>query len=422
MKLCAKPRWSILLIVILSLSIIACGRTSSVDGLPQNPVDTQADSTEAPLPEPPTETEVSIASPIQQASFPDPVEFEWNLIADGFRRPLFVTHAGDGSGRLFVVEQDGTIRIFANSTTLPNPFLDIDEQVGSESNEQGLLGLAFHPDYENNGFFYVNYTDNNGDTMIVRFTVSGDPNMADAASQKILLQVDQPFPNHNGGYLEFGPDGTLFFGLGDGGSQGDPNGNAQSLQTYLGKLLRIDVNSGDPYGIPPDNPFANGGGLPEIWAHGLRNPWRFSFDRVTGDLYIADVGQNQWEEVNFVPAGASSGSNFGWDFMEGSHPFEGTAPDGLVAPVAEHDHSGRCSITGGYVYRGQSLPAWQGVYLYGDYCSGEIFGLVQNADGTWESRLLYDTSFSITSFGLDEGGEIYVVDRSGGLYQLQAVQ
>jgi len=422
MKLCAEPRWSILLIVILSLSIIACGRTSSVDGLPQNPVDTQADSTEAPLPEPPTETEVSIASPIPQASFPDPAEFEWNLIADGFRRPLFVTHAGDGSSRLFVVEQDGTIRIFANGTPLPNPFLDIDEQVGSESNEQGLLGLAFHPDYENNGFFYVNYTDNNGDTMIVRFTVSGDPNMADAASQKVLLQVDQPFPNHNGGYLEFGPDGTLFFGLGDGGSQGDPNGNAQSLQTYLGKLLRIDVNSGDPYSIPPDNPFANGGGLPEIWAHGLRNPWRFSFDRVTGDLYIADVGQNQWEEVNFVPAGASSGSNFGWDFMEGSHPFEGTAPDGLVAPVAEHDHSGRCSITGGYVYRGQSLPAWQGVYLYGDYCSGEIFGLVQNADGTWESRLLYDTSFSITSFGLDEGGEIYVVDRSGGLYQLQAIQ
>jgi len=404
-------------IFLFSLSIISCGRTTSDTGLPgdQNPVAqktaTELSPTETPLPEP---------TAILQASFPDPAGYAWDLIAQGFSRPLLATNAGDGSGRLFVLEQGGVIRIVQGRAILPNPFLDITNQVGSGGNEQGLLGLAFHPDYEQNGFFYVNYTDLNGDTVISRFQVSADASVADSASEKILLQVDQPYANHNGGSLEFGPDGFLYAGLGDGGSQGDPNGNGQSLETYLAKLLRVDVNSGDLYGIPADNPFANGGGLPEIWAYGFRNPWRFSFDRATGDLYIADVGQNQWEEVDYLPAGSPGGANFGWNIMEGNHPYQGEATDGLTLPVTEYEHGNRCSITGGYVYRGQALPAWNGVYFYGDYCSGEILGLVHNADDSWESRLLYDTGFLITSFGIDEAGEIYVLDRSGGLYQLQA--
>lgn len=309
-----------------------------------------------------------------------------------------------------------------NGATLADPFLDIREQVGSQGNEQGLLGLVFHPDYENNGFFYVNYTDVNGDTVISRFQVSADPNRAEAASEKFLVQVDQPYPNHNGGHLEFGPDGYLYAGLGDGGSGGDPQGNGQSLETLLGKVLRIDVNSGDPYGIPGDNPFANGGGLAEIWTVGLRNPWRFSFDRATGDLYIADVGQGEWEEVNFLPGGIAGGSNFGWNYFEGTHTYEGEPPVGVnfIAPVTEYQHGARCSVTGGYVYRGAALPAWQGVYFYGDYCSGEVLGLLQHADGTWESQLLYSLDVNITSFGLDENGELYVVGRSGGIYQLRA--
>ncbi len=408
------------LVLLLPLSIIACGRTTSANGLStnQSPVIGQASPTELPLAsEAPTETPTPTAIP--QAGFPDPAGYAWNLIVDGFSRPLLATNAGDGSGRLFVLEQNGVVRIVQDGAIPPDPFLDITSQVGSGSNEQGLLGLAFHPDYEQNGFFYINYTDLNGDTVISRFQVSADANVADPTSEKVLLQVDQPFPNHNGGNLEFGPDGFLYAGLGDGGSQGDPNGNGQSLDTYLAKLLRVDVNAGDPYGIPSDNPFASGGGLPEIWAYGFRNPWRFSFDRATGDLFIADVGQNQWEEVNFVPAGSPGGGNFGWNYMEGTHPYEGTAPEGLIVPVTEYEHGNRCSITGGYVYRGQAMPAWQGVYFYGDYCSGEILGLVHNADGSWESRLLYDSGFLITSFGLDDAGEIYVLDRAGGLYQLQ---
>jgi glucose/arabinose dehydrogenase len=417
MTLRRKKYFLLTSIFLLSLLAVSCGRTNSNSGLPvvQDTATALVPPTEAPTEAP---TPEPTANP--PASFPDPAGYAWNLIVDGFSRPLLATNAGDGSGRLFVLEQNGAIRIVQDGSILSEPFLDITSQVGSGSNEQGLLGLAFHPDYEQNGFFYINYTDLNGDTVISRFQVSADANVTDPATEKILLQVDQPFPNHNGGNLEFGPDGYLYAGLGDGGSAGDPQGNGQSLETFLGKLLRVDVNSGDPYGIPADNPFANGGGLPEIWAYGLRNPWRFSFDRATGDLYIADVGQGQWEEVDFLPAGSSGGANFGWSLMEGTHSFEGAASEGLIAPVTEYEHGNRCSVTGGYVYRGQALPSWQGIYIYGDYCSGEILGLVHNADGSWENRMLVDTGFLITSFGLDEAGEIYVIDRNGGLYQLQA--
>jgi glucose/arabinose dehydrogenase len=221
--------------------------------------------------------------------------------------------------------------------------------------------------------------------------------------------------------LAFGPDGYLYIGLGDGGSAGDPQGNGQSLQTLLGKLLRIDVDQGDPYAIPADNPFASGGGKPEIWAYGLRNPWRFSFDAQTGDIYIGDVGQNQWEEVNFLEAGSPGGVNFGWNFREGTHPYQGAPSEGLslVDPVAEYEHSLGCSVTGGEVYRGMNLPGWEGVYLYGDYCSGNSWGLLRSADGTWQSQLLFTTGFTIASFGVDDDGEIYLLDlQQGDIYRL----
>jgi glucose/arabinose dehydrogenase len=406
---------------VLFIALLACGNSAQATQSTQ-PAGSSLEGQTNTLEPTATATETPSPTTMPEVSFADPAAYTWNLVADGFEQPLLLTNAGDGNGRLFVVGQTGEIWVIENGNILAGPFLDIRTQVGSQGNEQGLLGLAFDPDYENNGNFYVNYTDLNGDTVIARFHVSGDPNVADAGSEEVLLQVHQPFPNHNGGNLVFGPDGYLYAGLGDGGSGGDPHGNGQSLDTLLGKLLRIDVNSGSPYGIPADNPFANGGGLPEIWAYGLRNPWRFSFDSATGDLYIADVGQDTWEEVDFLPARTAGGSNFGWNLFEGNHPYEGTPPDGtaFITPVAEYQHGGRCSITGGYVYRGSTLPAWQGIYFYGDYCSGEILGLLQHSDGTWESRLLYDLDMNITSFGLDENGELYVVDRSGSIYEFQA--
>jgi len=337
--------------------------------------------------------------------------------------PVDLKHAGDGSGRLFVIEQPGRIRIVENGELLPDPFLDIEPLVNSRGNEQGLLGLAFHPDYAANGLFFVNYTDVNGDTVVARYAVSADdPSRADPASAKIILQVDQPFPNHNGGDLVFGPDGYLYIGLGDGGSGGDPQGNGQNLNALLGKMLRIDVNHGDPYAIPPDNPFAGrAGARPEIWAYGLRNPWRYSFDRATGDLYIADVGQNAYEEVDFQPADSRGGENYGWNKYEGFHAYDGGATDGLTMPVAEYAHAvGGCSVTGGYVYRGPSLPALNGVYLYSDYCSGQVWALYRTASG-WENVALLNAFFLISSFGEDEVGELYLLDHGGGaVYQLVA--
>ncbi|MEJ5225614.1 MAG: PQQ-dependent sugar dehydrogenase, partial [Anaerolineales bacterium] len=352
---------------------------------------------------------------------PNPAGFTWQRIADGFNKPLDLQNAGDGSGRIFVVEQPGRIRIIQGGQVLPDPFLDIRERVGDEGFEQGLLGLAFHPRYRENGFFYVNYTDNNGNTVIARFSVSAtDPNRADPSSELKLLGVQQPYRNHNGGGLAFGPDGYLYIGLGDGGSGGDPLGAGQSLNTLLGKILRIDVNQGERYAIPADNPYAGSSEVyQEIWAYGLRNPWRFSFDPVTGDLYIADVGQNKYEEVNFTPAGTPGGLNFGWDFYEASQPFEGTPgdPSQYVFPVAEYAHGPGCSVTGGVVYRGAALPEFYGVYLYGDYCSGQVWGLLRTGEA-WQNQQLFRPDVRITAFGVDESGEVYLIDQSGGIYQL----
>lgn len=364
--------------------------------------------------------------PGSAAVLPDPAAYQWKKVLSGLDLPVFLTGAGDDSGRLFIVTQPGMIYVAKDGVVLDQPFLDIRERAsGPRSSggysERGLLGLAFHPRFSENGYFYVNYTDQDGNTVIARYSASPAADQAEPDSEMRLLQAEQPYPNHNGGMLAFGPEGYLYIGLGDGGSAGDPQGNGQSLQTLLGKILRIDVDREDPYAIPADNPFASGGGKPEIWAYGLRNPWRFSFDALTGDLFIGDVGQNQWEEVDFQGAGSPGGLNFGWSFREGSHPYQGEPADGsrLTEPVAEYDHSLGCSITGGEVYRGMNLPEWQGVYLYGDYCNGNIWGLLQTPGGTWQNQLLFSTDYSISSFGVDESGEVYLLDlQQGDIYQL----
>jgi glucose/arabinose dehydrogenase len=327
-------------------------------------------------------------------------------VVSGLELPVDIQNAGDGSGRLFIVEKRGRILILQNNQLLPQPFLDIRGEVDSRGTEQGLLGLAFHPQYAQNGQFYVYYIDLSGNSVVARFH---------------LLHIQQPYPNHNGGGLDFGPDGDLYIGSGDGGSEGDPLRTGQNLQTLLGKLLRINVDSGDPYSIPPDNPFLGGGGLPEIWAYGLRNPWRFSFDRLTGDLLIGDVGQDAWEEVDFVPAGTPGGMNFGWSYYEGTHPYQDQPPASATFnwPVVEYSHSEGCAVTGGYVYRGADLPEWQGIYFYGDYCSGTVWGLIQTSQGLWVSKALFQTGAQITTFGVDEAGELYLSDyRSGEILRL----
>jgi glucose/arabinose dehydrogenase len=352
-------------------------------------------------------------------TFPDPSKYSWKLFAADLNKPLGFTHAGDHSGRSFILEQAGVIWVYQNGERLPTPFLDIRDRVVDSQNEQGLLGLAFHPNFKDIGTFYVNYTGQGGETRISRFQISGDSNIADPSSEKILLQIIQPYANHNGGQLSFGPDGYLYIGTGDGGSGGDPHGAAQNTNSLLGKLLRIDVDRGDPYEVPGDNPYLNGGGHPEIWAYGLRNPWRFSFDRATGDLYIGDVGQNKREEISFLEANHPGGANFGWNFMEALHVFEGNPPEGMliIQPIWEYSHTQGCSVTGGIPYRG-SMPEWQGVYVYGDYCSGTIWGLLRDANGDWQNLLLYQTEANITSFGEDEAGELYMVDRKGSIYLL----
>ena len=319
---------------------------------------------------------------------------------------------------MFILEQAGRILIFKDGQPASNPFLDIREKVGSVGSEQGLLGLAFHPGFKDNPYFYINYTDTDGNTVIARYEANGDE--ADAGSEKVLIHLDQPFANHNGGVLAFGPDGHLYAGLGDGGSGGDPFRNGQNTSVLLGKILRIDVDHGDPYAIPPDNPFGN-----EVWEYGLRNPWRISFDKANHDLYIADVGQNAWEEMDYV-ANDQGGLNFGWNCREATHAYSLANPPAnlqLVDPVAEYGHeSNRCSITGGYVYRG-SMPEWQGIYLYGDYCSGEIWGMIHSNDAAsttgWTSQMLFQTGANITTFGQDPSGEIYFADRGGAIYKLQ---
>lgn len=374
----------------------------------------------------PTTTPLPSATPTSTPTSPPPPPVVSSLqvalqpLADDLDQPVFATHAADGSGRIFVLEKAGRIVALAADGSNPETFLDIKERVGSSSSEQGLLGLAFDPAFVDNGRLFVNYTDKEGDTVIARFTANAERTAADPASEAVLLTAGQPAGNHNGGILAFGPDGYLYAGLGDGGGADDRYENGQNLGTILGAVLRIDV-SGDRAVVPADNPFVGQeGARPEIWAYGLRNPWRFSFDRLTGDLWIADVGQGQWEEVNFQPAGSSGGENYGWPIMEGTHCFEAETCDqsGLVLPVADYNHELGCSVTGGYVYRGAAFPALQGVYFFGDYCSGRIWGLAPAADGAWQAVELLESDARISSFGETEDGEVLVVDYGGSLLRL----
>ncbi len=341
-------------------------------------------------------------------------------VASGFTKPLEIVHAGDE--RLFVVEQPGRIRIlWPDGTVAPQPFLDITDRVLDNANERGLLGLAFHPQYATNGWFFVNYTGSGGKTVVSRFSVSADPDLADPDSELVLLEITQPFANHNGGCIRFGPDGYLYIGTGDGGAGGDPLDSGQDPLSLLGKMLRIDVDGPGPYAIPPDNPFfGNDFTLDEIWALGLRNPWRFSFDRLTGDLWIGDVGQNEWEEIDFQPATSSGGENYGWRCYEGYAPYNtsGCGTQELYTfPVHVYENSnavGR-SVTGGYVYRGSAHPALYGAYIFGDYVSGRIWALWRDSTGTVSVEELLDfNNNELSSFGEDLDGELYACGHGSG--------
>jgi glucose/arabinose dehydrogenase len=339
--------------------------------------------------------------------------------------PVALT-APAGDARLFVVEKGGRIRIFEHDTLRATPFLDISALVSTGS-EQGLLGLAFHPDYATNGRFFVDYTDTKGDTRIAEYHVSSDPAIADLGSASVMLTVPQPYSNHNGGQLAFGPDGYLYIGMGDGGSGGDPDGHGQATDDLLGSLLRIDVNGASPYTIPAGNPWADSAGARgEIWSIGLRNPWRFSFDRTTHDLYIADVGQGNYEEVDVSTAasGGGRGANYGWNTMEGNACYQAASCDrtGLVLPVVQYDHSEGCSITGGYVYRGSAIPDIRGHYFYADFCGGWIrsFRFADAAATDERSWDMLAPGGSITSFGEDAAGELYVMTSDGTLDRIVA--
>jgi glucose/arabinose dehydrogenase len=324
-------------------------------------------------------------------------------VVSGLESPTYVTAAPGEPGRLYVVEQPGRVRVVENGALVEAPFLDIGDEVRS-GGEQGLLSVAFHPDYARNGLFYVDYTDRNGDTRVVEFRAEGD---AAPVRERELLFAEQPYPNHNGGQLEFAPDGRLLVGMGDGGKRDDPEDRAQDLDSPLGKLLALDLDAAEPE--------------PELVAYGLRNPWRFSFDRPTGDLWIPDVGQDEWEEVNVLPAGQTGLVNFGWDAREGLEPYEDTPLNEageLVDPVAVYDHTEGCSITGGYVYRGSELPDLEGRYLYGDYCSGSIWSLALAPGGEADVRREEITLPGLTSFGQDEAGRLYLASADGAVYRL----
>ncbi len=351
------------------------------------------------------------------------------ITAFGFSKPVFVSSAPGDSTRLFVVEQLGRIEIIRNDTVLANPFLTIEDSVGSNGGEQGLLGLAFHPSYPDSPYFYVNYTGIDSATRISRFSVTSNPDSANRASEERILLVNQPFANHNAGMLAFGPDGYLYIGLGDGGSGGDPGNRAQTPTTLLGKMLRLDINT-LPYSIPPDNPWAAAvDTLPEIWAFGLRNPWRYSFDRATGDLYIADVGQASFEEIDFQPAASSGGENYGWRLKEGTACYDPPSGcdtlTGLTDPIYEYARGGvpfKCAVTGGYVYQGCAIPDLQGTYFFADFCSEQIWtfafdgsSVLDFTDRTTELGL---SGVSIVSFGEDYFGELYIVDLGGSIYKI----
>lgn len=379
--------------------------------------ETEPTAEPTPEPEPTSEPE-----PTPEAVAPAPfdlsaISVSLELVNGNFAQPVAVTHAGDGSGRLFVVEKGGRIWVVEGTDALDTPFLNIGGSV-SDGYEQGLLGLAFEPGRPER--FYVNYTDLRGNTIIARYRVGSDPSVADAASAEVILTIQQPAANHNGGHLAFGPDGYLWIGMGDGGGAGDRFGNGQNPNTLLGKMLRLDVSGETGYAPAPGNPAASGAAWPpEVWAIGLRNPWRYSFDRATGDLWLADVGQNAWEEVNHVGAN-QAGLNYGWPLLEATHCFSqaNCSPDGFVLPVTEYSHGLGVSITGGHVYRGAAFPNLQGGYFFADFATGIMWALPADTQSFVEPTIVLQSGEQISSFGEDEAGELYVTAFDGGLYRL----
>ena len=376
---------------------------------------------------------VTTVKTLTQITAAEPLPLQKMSVTAVFHRLLFdrmihLTHAGDGTNRLFLVLQPGQILVFLNVESVESPvvFLDIRDQVDSSGNEEGLLGLAFGPEYKIDGYFYVYYTASSPERSVIsRFSViPSDPNKADPDSELVILEVDQPADNHNGGNLIFGPDDYLYIGLGDGGGAGDPDENGQNKSTLLGTILRIDItasSSGERYRIPPDNPYTELDNFRgEIWAYGLRNPWRFTFDKETGLFWVGDVGQNGYEEVDIV----KRGGNYGWNLMEGFHCFPPLIPvcdeSELELPIVEYTHADGCSITGGYVYRGSRLESLYGAYVYGDFCSGKIWALRFDGSKVTEHIELIDSPLSISSFGEDEEGELYILSFDGRIYRLES--
>ena len=426
-----RPNATRALVIVLAIAAIACNASASPTPatIPASPGSSAAPTTSAQPASPPVSSP-SVVSPAPGAAsgLPSPaasarafdphVRPAVTTVAGGFQSPVDVADAGDGSGRLFVVEQGGRIRVVEQGKLVDRPFLDISDRISS-GGERGLLGLAFHPGYPADPRFFVDYTDRDGNTVVASYRVSAsDPDLADPGSEVAILHVAQPFPNHNGGGTVFGPDGKLYIALGDGGSAGDPQGNGQRLDTLLAKILRLDVDHPDPgkaYGIPPDNPFVGvDGARPEIWMTGLRNPWRFRFDPATGDLWIGDVGQAKWEEIDVARAG-QRGLDFGWNRMEGFHcyqPANGCDETGLTPPVAEYGHDLGCAVIGGVVIRGQSQGALDGGYVFGDDCSDNLWLMDPAGDGRREPMLAAKMGRTLSSINAAADGTVYATSLS----------
>jgi glucose/arabinose dehydrogenase len=407
--------------LLLALMLAACSNPSpsATPPTPSAPGATPAPS-ESASPEEPPPTPEETAEPIAE----DPPPLALAEVASGLDAPINITATPDGW--LLVNERIGRVIAVDPGTGSTEVSLDITDRVLGDG-EQGLLGLALHPNWPDDPRAYVHYSSRqgDGDTVLSEFRVTDEPlpPRLDPSTERVLLTVDQPYANHNGGQIAFGPDGFLYLGLGDGGSGGDPHGNGQNPDVLLGKILRIDVDKGDAYAIPPENPYADGGGAPEVFLVGLRNPWRFSFDRDTGLLWIADVGQNASEEIDRVDPVRDAGANLGWNLMEGAQCFSQPtcSTDGLTLPVAEYGRDLGCSVTGGYVYRGDSIGDLRGWYLFSDYCTGRIFGVPSDADGVIGPRILLEAGISVSTFGEGPDGELYVADLGGGgIYRVVA--
>jgi len=403
--------------LVLAMLLAACA-TPSPSAAPSDAAgSTPADSTSEPSP-------TGSVAPSGEPSAEDPPPLALEEVATGLDSPINITVTPDGW--LLVNERGGRVIAVDPESGSTEVALDITDRVLGQD-EQGLLGLALHPDWPDDPRAYVHYSsrEGDGDTVLSEFRVTDDPlpPRLDPTTERVLLTLDQPYPNHNGGQLAFGPDGFLYMGLGDGGSGGDPHGNGQNPDVLLGKILRIDVDGDEPYAIPPGNPFADGGGAPEAFLIGLRNPWRFSFDRDTGLLWIGDVGQESAEEIDRVDPEADAGANLGWNVMEASlcYAEENCSADGLTLPVVEYGHDLGCSVTGGYVYRGEAIPDLQGWYLFSDFCAGTLFGVPSDAEGVIGPRSLLDPGFSVSTFGEGPDGELYVADIGGGsIYRIVA--